>query len=285
MSSLLNHWKLHERPFELITDRRFFFQSQEHREALARLRYLVNERTMYAGLLSGEIGCGKSITGRVFAGDLDPTQFAVVVFENAHFRFADHMRYLATQLGVDAKRIASARTAAQVYELVRELLVGLGDGRGRHLVLVFDEAQDLRSDTLADLKRLLNFNDDGLGRLTLIFLGQPELRERIRSHAPLDQRISLRFHLEGMSTADCQHYLEHRLRTAGHPSGLIFSTAAHALIASAGRGVPRELNRIAKLALEAARNAQSSTIEEAHVAAVVDDLELHRSTDPLASVR
>ncbi len=285
MSPLLNYWNLHERPFELVTDRRFFFQSQEHREALARLRYLVNERTMYAGLLSGEIGCGKSITGRVFANDLDPAKFAVVVFENAHFRFADHMRYLAAQLGMDAKRIAAARTAAQVYELIRALLHELGDGHGRHLVLVFDEAQDLRADTLADLKRLLNFNDDGLGRLTLILLGQPELRARIRTHAPLDQRISLRFHLEGMSTDDCRHYLEHRLRIAGHPSGHLFSDEAQALIARAGRGVPRELNRLAKLALEAARTARAHTIEEDHIAAVVDDLELHRTADHLAAAR
>jgi general secretion pathway protein A len=285
MSPLLKYWNLSERPFELVTDRRFFFQSQEHREALARLRYLVNERTMYAGLLSGEIGCGKSITGRVFTSELDPAQFAVVLFENAHFRFADHMRHLAVELGVDAKRIAAARTAAKVYELVREILVNLGDGRGRHLVLVFDEAQDLRSDTLADLKRLLNFNDDGLGRLTIILLGQPELRDRIRSHAPLDQRISLRFHLEGMAVIDCQRYLEHRLKTAGHPTGQIVSGEAHDLLASTTRGVPRELNRIAKLALEAARNTGSTRVELSHVSAVVDDLELHRSPDTLATAR
>lgn len=283
MSKLLDYWNLSERPFELVTDSRFFFQSQEHREALARLRYLVAERTMYAGLLSGEIGCGKSITGRVFAATLDPAQYAVVVFENAHFRFADHMRHLAHEMGVDPARIARARTAAQVYELVRSMLREFGDGRGRHLVLVFDEAQDLRKDTLADLKRLLNFNDDGHGRLTLILLGQPELRERVRIHAPLDQRVSLRFHLEGMQAADCQAYLEHRLRVAGHPTGLLFSPAAHAEIARSGRGVPRELNRIAKLALESARAQASQTIEADHVRAVVDDLEMHRNAETLVT--
>jgi general secretion pathway protein A len=285
MSNLLNYWNLRERPFELVTDGRFFFQSVGHTEALARLHYLVAERTMYAGLLSGEVGCGKSITGRVFAAGLDSRQHAVVVFENAHFRFADHMRHLATQLGVDPKRIAAARTAAQVYELVRSILVSLGDGHGRHLVLVFDEAQDLRADTLADLKRLLNFNDDGRGRLTLILLGQPELRERIRSHAPLDQRISLRFHLEGMTTADCRAYLEHRLRVAGHPSGHLFSPAAHELVATAGRGVPRELNRLAKLALEAARSAGRDHVGADDVSAVVDDLAEQRQEDRLAIAR
>lgn len=285
MSNLLEYWNLTERPFELVTDSRFFFQSREHREALARLRYLVTERTMYAGLLSGEIGCGKSITGRVFAATLDPAQYAVVVFENAHFRFADHMRHLAHEVGIDPVHIARARTAAQVYELVRSLLQDLGDGRGRHLVLVFDEAQDLRKDTLADLKRLLNFNDDGRGRLTLILLGQPELRERVRVHAPLDQRVSLRFHLAGMQASDCREYLEHRLRVAGHPTGRLFSPAAHVKIADSGRGVPRELNRIAKLALESARALASRSVEAEHVEAVVDDLELHRNADPLITAR
>jgi len=283
MSKLLEYWNLQERPFELVTDSRFFFQSHEHREALARLRYLVTERTMYAGLLSGEIGCGKSITGRVFAATLDPTHYAVVVFENAHFRFADHMRHLAGELGLDAARIARARTAAQVYELVRSLLRELGNGPGRHLVLVFDEAQDLRKDTLADLKRLLNFNDDGHGRLTLILLGQPELRDRVRVHAPLDQRVSLRFHLAGMQVADCRAYLEHRLRVARHPTGQLFSAEAHKIVAEAGRGVPRELNRIAKLALESARAQSSATIEGEHIRAVVDDLELHRNAEAFAS--
>lgn len=279
MSDLLAYWNLQERPFELVTDGRFFFESQEHQEALARLRYLVSERTMYAGLLSGEIGCGKSITGRVFAHGLDPAHYAVVVFENAHFRFADHMRHLARELGVDPAVIARARTAAQVYELVRSLLQGLANGSGRHLVLVFDEAQDLRKDTLADLKRLLNFNDDGHGRLTLILLGQPELREHIRVHAPLDQRISLRFHLAGMIESDCQPYLEHRLRVAGHSTGQLFSAEAHAAIAVAGRGVPRELNRIAKLALESARAHHRTHIEAVDVRTVTADLELHRSAE------
>ncbi|GAB5558395.1 MAG: AAA family ATPase [Synoicihabitans sp.] len=284
MSPTLAYWKLRERPFELVTDGRFFFQSSEHQEALARLRYLVAERTMYAGLLSGEIGGGKSITGRVFASGLSTRDYAVVVFENAHFRFSDHMRYLALQLGCDPKRINAARTAAQIYELVRSLLQELAENGNRHLVLVFDEAQDLRKDTLADLKRLLNFNDDGHGRLTLVLLGQPELRERVRQHAPLDQRVSLRFHLEGMSPADCQKYLQHRLRVAGHETGDIFDREANTLLAEASRGIPRELNRFAKLALEAARADSSSTVQAPHVRTVIDDFESHRASASLTSI-
>lgn len=283
MNPSLDHWQLRERPFELVTDRRFFFQSQEHDEALARLRYLVAERTMYAGLLSGEIGCGKSITGRVFAAGLDPARHAVVFFENAHFRFADHIRQFARAAGLD-EAAGRARTTAQVYELARAAVARLHDGEQRHVVLVFDEAQDLRADTLADLKRLLNLNDDGTGRLTLILIGQPELRQKVRAHPPLDQRVSLRFHLGGMRAADCPAYLRHRLRVAGHPTGGLFAPAAEALLAAAIGGVPREINRIAKLALETARAELAPAVAEAHVQAVLDDLERHRTLpSPLAA--
>jgi general secretion pathway protein A len=276
MNSSLDHWQLRERPFELVTDRRFFFQSQEHEEALARLRYLVAERTMYAGLLSGEIGCGKSITGRVFAAGLDPVQHAVVFFENAHFRFADHIRQFARTAGL-GDAIARARTAAQVYELARTTVSYLHDREHRHVVLVFDEAQDLRADTLADLKRLLNLNDDGVGRLTLILIGQPELRLCIRAHPPIDQRISLRYHLGGMQAADCSAYLRHRLRVAGHPTGVLFETGAEQILASASAGVPREINRLAKLALETARAEGACAVAIGHVQAAIDDLERHRA--------
>lgn len=274
MSTLLEHWQLRERPFELVTDRRFFYQSREHEEALARLRYLVEERTMYAGLLSGEIGCGKSITGRVLASALDPRQFAVVMFENAHFRFAEHARRLARAAGL-GDEAARARTAGQVYELVGRALEQLHDRDGRHVVLVFDEAQDLRADTLADLKRLLNFNDDGRARLTVILMGQPELRDRVQAHRPLEQRISLRFHLGPMNPDDCAGYLRHRLRVAGHPTGEIFPAEAEALLAMESRGVPRELNRLAKLALETARADAAPVVGGSHVRAVIDDLRRH----------
>ncbi len=274
MKPFLEHWALRERPFELVTDRRFFFQSREHEEALARLRYLVEERTMYAGLLSGEIGCGKSITGRVLASSLDPARFAVVVFENAHFRFADHARQLARTAGLGDEALR-ARTAHQVYELVRLAFEKLHDVERRHVVLVFDEAQDLRADTLADLKRILNFNDDGRAHVTLILMGQPEVRGRIHAHPPLEQRISLRFHLGGMRPDDCASYLRHRLRVAGHPTGELFRPAAEGLLAEESRGVPREINRLAKLALETARAENADCVDASHVLAVVDDLRRH----------
>jgi type II secretory pathway predicted ATPase ExeA len=238
---------------------------------------------MYAGLLSGEIGCGKSITGRVLASSLDPARFAVVLFENAHFRFADHARQLADAAGLGAEALR-ARTSRQVYDLVRHVFEKLHDREHRHVVLLFDEAQDLRADTLADLKRILNFNDDGRARVTLLLMGQPEVRAHIHAHPPLEQRVSLRFHLAGMEPDDCAAYLRHRLRVAGHPTGDVFRPDAEVLLAEESRGVPREINRLAKLALETARADGADRVDAAHLHAVVADLRRHRAIEPAHAV-
>jgi general secretion pathway protein A len=87
--SYLDHWKLKEKPFEELCDTRFFFESEDHREALDRMLYVVNDRNMNMGLLTGEVGSGKTITKNVLIGSLPAHQFETVDFENSNFAFVD----------------------------------------------------------------------------------------------------------------------------------------------------------------------------------------------------
>jgi general secretion pathway protein A len=81
----LEHWNLKEKPFEEVSDIRFFFESEDHREALDRMLYVVNDRNMNMGLLTGEIGSGKTITKNVLIGSLPSHQFETIDFENSNF--------------------------------------------------------------------------------------------------------------------------------------------------------------------------------------------------------
>jgi general secretion pathway protein A len=275
MASSPDYWLLQERPFEPVTDARFYFQSRAHEEALARLGYLVDQETMYLGMLSGEIGCGKSLTRQVFASRIDPSRHFLVQFENSSFPFDDHLRRLLKEFGW-ADAAASATSSYALYELARLLIHQLQTVQNRQLVLIFDEAQDLSPRTLADLKRLSNLNDEGLGRVTMILIGQPELRHLVSQLPALDQRISLRFHLHPLSFDDTRAYLRHRLLAAGHGNGDLFSEEAVSLLFEASRGVAREINRLAKLCMETARAASSPAIRPNHVLAVVEDLRRHQ---------
>ena len=269
---LLQHWNLRERPFEATWDTRFFFAGPDHEEALSRLLYLVGETTMNIGLLTGEIGSGKTLTRAVFAGRIDPYRFEVVTLENSGFPLEELLDAILRRLDPGVHLNGGGRLA---YCEAFEALARKIHQQGRHLVLLLDEAQDLTPQTLHELRWLTNVNGGGRSLLTLLLIGQPELRRMVLADAAINQRVSLRFHLQPLNAGDLEKYLSHRLRAAGHATGNIFTAPALQLLYSASQGIPREVNRLAKLALEHACVSGTTTVSGQAIVAVVRDLERH----------
>jgi len=270
---LLAYWNLRERPFEPTWDTRFFFQSRDHDEALERLTFLVSERSMLFGMLTGEIGCGKTMTRAVFSERLDSRRFCVVTEENSAFSFAELLGLVLEQVDVAGEKVGSTKYAR--VERLKKVVERIYH-EGRHLVLVFDEAQEMSPKTLNELKLLTNLNRAGRSYLTIILVGQPELRPLVEQLPAIDQRISLRFHLNTLSMDDSRNYLRHRLKVAGHPTGELFPPDAVERAFQLSLGVPRELNRLAKLALEFAWLKEFSQVTSQAVEAVARDLQRHQ---------
>ena len=120
---LLSYWNLRERPFETTWDTRFFFQSRDHDEALERLAFLVEEQTMLFGMLTGEIGCGKTLTRAVFTERLEARKFRVVTQENSAFRFNDLIGSVLQNLEDNTNH---ARTKFARYERLRQAMESQG---------------------------------------------------------------------------------------------------------------------------------------------------------------
>jgi general secretion pathway protein A len=268
---LLSYWQLNERPFEAVWDSRFFYPSQSHAEALHRLQYLAAEQTMNVGLLTGEIGCGKTLTCAVFEEQLDPSRYCVARFEHVQFGFDDIVAELLLALGEE--------DASALGPLARWRLLGASLDRlaqsGRHCLAIFDEAQDFEIETLRQLKALTNLNGRGRSGLTLVFTGQPELQQVIASVPSLWQRVGLRYHLRALSEAESYDYLSHRLRIAGHENGSVFSENALAFLFYKSRGIPRELNRLAKLAIELAWVSEEEVLSVEAIDAMLGDEARH----------
>src|SRR5512141_370382 len=102
----LEHWELKEKPFEESCDTRFFFESEDHREALDRMLYVVNDRNMFMGLLTGEVGSGKTLTKNVLINSLPEDSFAVIDFENSNFPFVDILFDIVKKISFRDPRIA-----------------------------------------------------------------------------------------------------------------------------------------------------------------------------------
>jgi general secretion pathway protein A len=272
VTDLLAYWNLRERPFEATWDTRFYFQSRDHDEALSRLAYLVAERTMNFGMLTGEVGCGKTLTRAVFTSRLDPKTFAVITQDTSGFPFKDLLGSVLTTLdpaGIGSTKYARCDRLARAAKRLND--------EGRHLVLIFDEAQEMSPLTMNDLKMLTNLNGGGQNYLTIILLGQPELRSKVVKLPAIDQRISLRFHLNPLNLTEAGAYLVHRLKMAGHATGELFEPSGVAQLFSASHGIPRELNRLAKLALEVAWLRQMPQVGVPAVDTVIRDLSRHQN--------
>ena len=271
-------------PFEPTGDPRFFYESRQHVEALARLKYLIFQETMLLGMLTGEIGCGKSMVRQTLVKQLPTDRFFVVQFENSGFDFTSHLRRLLTTFGL-GDYTSEKQGIYDLYELVAHCMSQLKKIYGQNLVLLFDEAQDLSLDALRQIKSLTNLNERGEGSLTIVLIGQPELRDLIARVPAVDQRISLRYHLKPLAGDEIEPYIRHRLTAAGYKDSRLFANEACERIYHASRGIPREINRLARLSIQASgQNGDTSVVEARDVHMVVEDLRRHQNMPAWGSI-
>ena len=247
MADFLQHWQLDTKPFEATWDTRFYYRSPQHQEALDRLLYLTSEKTMNLGMLTGEIGCGKTITRAVLAQSLDSCDYIVASCENSGFTFDELLQSILRQLDPDAGQFPDGKFGR--CEHLKSMCESAA-ARGRHVVVLLDEAQDMPEETLRQIGWLTNFNGDGRPLLTLLLIGQPPLRRLVNSNQAIQQRIGLRFHLMPLAESATANYVAHRLKAAGHADGDVFDADALGYLHHFSRGIPREINRTAKLCME-----------------------------------
>lgn len=247
MSDLLSHWHLKEKPFEAAWDTRYFYPSETHTEALQRLLYAVQEETLNFAMLTGEVGSGKTLTRSMLERHLRGAQMPFLSLENGGFELADLLPILIQKLEGRAGDVLPGLPA--LLERFGQCLAGAVQRRGHH-TLILDEAQDLQPASIEQLRWLTNFNGGGRSLITVVLVGQPRLAEMVRQIPSIDQRIGVRFHMGPLPLEDGVRYLEHRLKVAGHSGHGAFAEDAMALVHTLAHGVPREMNRLAKLALE-----------------------------------
>jgi type II secretory pathway predicted ATPase ExeA len=239
IEQLRAHYGFSRHPFGRDLAPSQLFASQGHKEAVARLRWLIDQQTI--GVLTGEVGAGKTVAARATAAALDSSRHTVIYLANPMVGTRGIHYHLVTALG----GIPQFHRPALIAQTA-ELLAAEHDERRKAVVLVVDEAHLLSNDQLEQLRLLTNTDMDARSPLALLLLGQPTLRRRLKlgHFAALDQRITLRFHLDGLDLADTAAYLKHHLSLAGRTDP-IFSDDAIGLIHTTSRGIPRAINNLA----------------------------------------
>jgi type II secretory pathway predicted ATPase ExeA len=256
IARLRSHWGFTRTPFTKDLAPSMLHRYNGHAEAVARISWCVDEAAI--GVITGEVGAGKTVAVRAALAELDTSRHTVIYLGNPAVGARGVYTTIIARLG-GVPRFYKASLIPQAADALAAEVAE----RGRKVVLVVDEAHLLAADQLEELRLLTNADMDSASHFALVLVGQPTLRQRLRlgAFAALDQRVALRYAIPPMTAADTGAYIAHHLKLAGRADTL-FSDDAVARIHKAARGLPRAVNNLAVQALIAAY---------ANGAAIVDD--------------
>jgi general secretion pathway protein A len=237
---------LSEKPFAITPDPRYLFLSERHAEALAHLAYGIQEAGGFIQL-TGEVGTGKTMIVRSLLQQL-PANCDMALILNPRITPPEFLLAICDELHVPVPERLTSSVKGLVDLLTRFLLDA--HSRGRRVVVMVDEAQNLSPEVLEQVRLLTNLETATQKLLQIILVGQPELREVLgRSELrQLAQRITGRYHLEALSHAETLAYIRHRLRVAGATADLFTHGALREVHRLSG-GIPRIVNVICDRAL------------------------------------
>lgn len=262
LDRLQAHYGFTRMPFGRALAPGMLHRHTSHAEAVARISWCISERAL--GVITGEVGAGKTVAVRAALATLDTSRHTTIYLGNPAVGGRGIYAGIVTALG-GTPRFHKAALIPQTTEL----LAAEEHERGRTVILILDEAHLLTGDQLEELRLLTNADMDSHSPFACLLVGQPTLRRRIKlgTFAALDQRIALRYTLTQMSAPETKSYLAHHLALAGR-SDTLFSDDAIALIHQVGRGIPRAVNNLAVQALVAAYATNKTIVDEigrAHV--------------------
>lgn len=257
---------LAERPFSLVPDPDFLFWSDSHKRAYSMLEYGIVTRAPIT-LITGEVGAGKTtILHHLLSSVSEEVQIGLV--SNAHGDRGELLRWVLMALNQAAP---ADETYVDLFGRFQNYLID-EYSRGRRVILIFDEAQNLSRESLEELRMFTNINSNKDELLQLVLVGQPELRDLIRQPnlRQFAQRVSSAFHLTAMDSRTVRDYISHRLKVAGAQSE-IFHLSARDLVHEVTGGVPRLVNQLCDLAMVYAFTKGNKTITRLTVQQVLDD--------------
>ena len=262
----INYWRLKEAPFENLADQRFAYLSDQHREGLARLLYLVRGQKK-GGVLTGTYGVGKSMILEMVGNEMNPR-------ESNSSRFV-HFDSPPGGTTAFVRRVMHAMNDDSDVDDITHALDRLNVMAGQHTVLAVDEAQLIEDPGiyhfLSLITNLRRYSDTGMkSAFTLLLAGHEEVLKGISREPALRRRLSLVWRLAPFDEQQTGEYVRRRLEVAGG-KGILFDDDAIREVYRASGGIPRMINNICDITLMIGCAANASRIEHTMVLQAVED--------------
>jgi general secretion pathway protein A len=264
----LELFKLHELPFRLSPDPQFLYLSKQHARAKAYMESTIWFTDGFV-VITGEIGAGKTTLIETFLRELQ-SDVIVAQINQTQLSPTAFLQTVLVQFGFSPFNMKKPEVLATLNQFLIEQ-----HSSGRKVLLIVDEAQNLTSRVLEEVRMLSGVETTKEKVLRIILAGQPELNDKLNSREliQLSQRVRLRFHLTALTKAETNAYIEHRLEVAGSQGRRIFAEDTYPTIYKYTGGVPRLINTLCDTCLMAAYNKDHDTVTTAELDAAIRELQ------------
>lgn len=239
----LDFYGLKNKPFNITSDPRFFFESVTHREALAALLYGIQERKGII-LITGEVGTGKTTLCKALLNQLPPEVKTSFIL-NPYFSHVQLLQAIVEDFGLQVAKKNPLEIVKQLNTFLLEIST-----EGGNAVLVIDEAQNLSARQLEQIRLLSNLETSQEKLFQIVLVGQPELTEKLNQYnlRQIRQRIFVKCDLTPLKRAEVKEYIDFRLKKAGETDIEILPESLR-VIYEFSKGIPRVINMLCDRAL------------------------------------
>lgn len=266
----LKHFGLKQLPFTLTPNTAFMVNLPAHVECLNMLLVAIRSGEGFVKVI-GEVGTGKTITCRKLLNVLHKSRLEVAYIPNPYLKPADLYRAVAQELNID---LSGANGFHETLRIINHRLIS-NARNGKRTVLLIDEAQSMPAESVEALRLLSNLETETRKLIQIILFGQPELDALLdqKQLRQLKQRITASYHLNKLSMAHTERYINHRINVGGRNGEPLFDKRAIRAIYRGTGGVPRLINVVCNKSLQAAFGKGDRQVLAKHVSRALKDTE------------